>query len=57
MVMDPPEQIVCVECGGRCHLLQPIDPEDPPEPGDVLAYRCEDCIDRFDVVYEPDVED
>ena len=50
--MEPDEVIDCVECGGRCHLLQPIDPEYPPQPGDALAYRCEDCMDRFDIVFE-----
>jgi hypothetical protein len=40
----------CVECGGRCHLLTTWPYDDPPQPGDVLAYRCADCADRFDVV-------
>ncbi len=42
--------IVCVDCGGTCHLLTYLDDETPPAPGDVLAYRCEDCLDRWDVV-------
>ena len=37
---------------GRAHLVQPIDPDDPPEPGDILTYRCEDCADRWDLVVE-----
>ena len=45
-----PELITCIDCGGRCHLLTVLDPEDPPQPGDVLAYRCEDCLDRWDLV-------
>jgi len=50
--------IVCVDCGGRAHLVQPIDPEEPPEPGDILTYRCEDCLDRWDlVVEESDLEE
>jgi hypothetical protein len=32
------------------------DPEDgsadPWEPGDIVAYRCEDCLDRWDLVLE-----
>jgi hypothetical protein len=26
--------------------------DEPPEPGDVIAYRCEDCNDRWDVVLD-----
>ena len=44
------EVIVCVECGGRAHLLSHPPPDEDFEPGDVVAYRCEDCLDRFDVV-------
>ena len=44
--------IVCVDCGGRAHLVQALDPEDPPQPGDILTYRCEDCADRWDLVVD-----
>ena len=47
-LVDP--HIVCVDCGGRCHLLTSWPSDDPPIPGDVVAYRCEDCNDRWDVV-------
>lgn len=47
--VQPAEVIVCVECGGRAHLLQPADPESPYTEGDFAAYRCEDCLDRFDL--------
>jgi hypothetical protein len=50
-----PESITCVECGGTCHLLSHAPPDDPFEPGDVVAYRCADCMERFDIVV-PDVE-
>jgi hypothetical protein len=56
--MEVDEIITCVECGGRAHLLT-----EPPEwgwqPGDLLVYRCEDCLDRWDVVLPDDdtVED
>jgi hypothetical protein len=46
--------IVCVDCGGRAHLVQPIDPEYPPQAGDILTYRCEDCADRWDLVVDED---
>ena len=53
---DPraPRLITCVDCGGRAHLLTRLDPDDPVEPGDVLAYRCEDCLDRWDLVVPDD---
>jgi DNA-directed RNA polymerase subunit RPC12/RpoP len=52
----PEPEIVCIDCGGRAHLLSY-----PPEdgfwlPGDVVAYRCSDCLDRWDLVL-PDAGD
>jgi hypothetical protein len=44
--------IVCVDCGGRAHLVQPLDPDHLPEAGDILTYRCEDCADRWDLVVD-----
>lgn len=48
----PPAVIVCVDCGGRAHLLSKWDEEDPPQPGEVATYRCEDCLDRWDLIIE-----
>lgn len=48
------ETIVCVECGGEACLLRPDDPERPYEAGDVVAYRCVECLDRFDIVITDD---
>jgi hypothetical protein len=45
----PATVIVCVDCGGRAHLVQADDPESPYQPGDIAVYRCEDCLDRWDV--------
>jgi len=45
----PADTIVCVDCGGRCHLLT-LPPEEGWEAGEVVAYRCEDCRDRWDIV-------
>ena len=50
-----PPTIECVDCGGNCHVLSHA-PEEGWEPGDVVAYRCEDCLDRWDVVI-PDADD
>lgn len=54
MAIEIERIIVCVDCGGRAHLLTHLDDEVPPEPGDVLAYRCEDCMDRWDIVVADD---
>lgn len=54
--MQVPKEIVCVDCGGRCFLLSHV-PEDGFESGDVVAYRCSDCLDRWDVVMEEDDSD
>ena len=48
--MKAPETIICVDCGGICKLL--IHPEKEIEPVDVVAYRCLECMDRWDVVME-----
>ena len=47
----------CVDCGGTCHLLQPPVPGRGRRPsgsmaGDIVAYRCEDCLDRWDIELE-----
>ena len=52
----PPALIVCVDCGGRCHLLTPPHEDGIWEVGDVVAYRCEDCLDRWDIVLGEDDE-
>jgi hypothetical protein len=52
--MEVPEKIVCVDCGGTCHRLSYEPPDGGWEDGDVVAYRCADCNDRWDVVMEDD---
>lgn len=49
--MRPEPLIVCVDCGGTCHLLDASPDDDLPE-GSVVAYRCADCLDRWDLVLE-----
>ena len=46
----------CIDCGGRCHLLVSWAPDDPPRPGDVVRYRCEDCFDVWYLVVPEDDE-
>lgn len=47
-----PATIICVDCGGTCHLLSTRAPDEVWEPGDVAAYRCGDCHDRWDIVLD-----
>lgn len=54
--VDPPSTITCVDCGGTCHLLSgPAVHVDAGgdhvgyRTGDIVIYRCEDCLDRWDV--------
>ncbi|HEU4917446.1 MAG TPA: hypothetical protein VFV13_12880 [Acidimicrobiia bacterium] len=49
---DPPETFICVDCGGTAHLISFLPEDAPLEPGTPLAYRCSDCLERFDVVWE-----
>jgi hypothetical protein len=44
------EVITCIDCGGQAHLLTTWPDDDPPQPGDVMSYRCADCNDRWDLV-------
>ncbi len=52
--MDIPASIVCVDCGGHCVLISSRPDDDPFEAGDIVAYRCNDCADRWDLVLEPE---
>lgn len=49
-MLAPEPTIDCVECGGRCHLLSTAAEGGVWEPGEIVAYRCADCLDRFDLV-------
>ena len=56
--MQPPTEIPCVDCDGTCHLLSKPDEDGRYAPGDLLTYRCSDCMERFDVlIEEPDTVD
>lgn len=46
-----PNEIRCIDCLGTCYLGS----YPPPEgwrTGDVVFYRCRDCLDRWDIVVE-----
>ena len=54
--MHAPTQIICPDCGGVCGLLGDPGPDVEFTRGEVVAYRCADCLDRWDVVLEDDDE-
>lgn len=54
MIVDP--LIDCIDCGGRCHLMVTWPPDDPPQAGDIVTYRCADCMDMWYLVM-PDDDD
>jgi len=53
----PPDTIVCVECGGTAHRIGYLPPDEPLEPGMPVVYRCADCMERFDLIWEEDDEE
>lgn len=53
--MEPEAVIDCIDCGSRAHLLSKPD-DFGWTPGQVVTYRCEDCLDRWDLIL-PDGDD
>lgn len=53
----PPETIDCIDCGGVAHLISYLPEDEPLEEGYPVAYRCADCMERFDLIWEDDGED
>lgn len=47
-------EITCIECGGVASRIGYLPPDVEPEPGTPIAYRCADCMERFDVVIDDD---
>lgn len=50
----PEPEIVCVDCGGVCRLITHPREDGTWLAGDVVAYRCRDCLDRWDLVWPGD---
>jgi hypothetical protein len=50
----PSESIICVDCGGNAHLLTHPPKDGVWQIGEVVAYRCSECRDRWDIVLAPD---
>jgi DNA-directed RNA polymerase subunit RPC12/RpoP len=55
-VLEPDRVITCIDCGGRAFLLTQPREDGVWYPGDIVAYRCQDCLDRWDLVL-PDIPD
>jgi hypothetical protein len=51
--MEVEESIDCIDCGGVCHLRVTWAPDDPRQPGDIVAYRCVDCLDVWYIELPP----
>jgi hypothetical protein len=47
------DRIICVDCGGECGRLT-LDPELGWAVGDIVAYRCVDCVDVWYLELEAD---
>lgn len=56
-MLTPLSQITCIDCGGRCFLLTPAPEDGLWEIGDIVAYRCQDCLDRWDLELTEDDDD
>jgi hypothetical protein len=55
--MPVADTILCVDCGGMCHRIPFEAPEPGWRPGDVVTYRCSDCVDLWYLeVDEDDLE-
>ncbi|MBU1226849.1 MAG: hypothetical protein KJ698_06545 [Actinobacteria bacterium] len=54
---EVPDTITCVECGGTAHRMSYAPPDEGFQPGDVIAFACEDCHHRMDLVWEGAPED
>lgn len=47
--------IDCIDCGSPCHLLSYPDEDGEYHPGEIVSYRCEDCLDCwYLVIPDPD---
>lgn len=56
-MITPSESIVCVDCGGPCHLMTLPREDNSWEIGDIVTYRCRDCRDRWDLILTEDDSD
>ncbi len=50
--VEPAVEIVCVDCGGRAFRTTHAPEDGLWEVGEIVTYRCQDCLDRWDLVLE-----
>ena len=50
--LEPDQVIDCIDCGGRAHLMTRPG-EFGWQEGEIVLYRCEDCLDRWDLLVGP----
>ena len=50
------DRIDCIDCGGVAHLISKTDDTGRFWPGDLVVYRCEDCLDRWDLIVPEEEE-
>ena len=51
-MLEPDAVITCIDCGGRAFLLTHPPEDGAWEAGEIVAYRCADCLDRWDLVLD-----
>ncbi|NNE94189.1 MAG: hypothetical protein HKN23_21280 [Verrucomicrobiales bacterium] len=53
-MIEVPDTITCIDCGQKAHRLTypPSEEDGGWQPGDIVAYRCRGCNDRWDLVVE-----
>jgi hypothetical protein len=56
-VIATPTEIECVECGAIAHLISFLPEDGLLEPGYPVAYRCSNCLERFDLIWEEEEEE
>ncbi len=49
-----PDTLGCTECSGVAHRVGYPAPEEESAEDQVIAYTCQDCGHRMDVVIEPE---
>lgn len=47
----PPAVYRCIDCDGEAHLISFLPEDGEVDPATSFAYRCADCMERFDVIW------